>query len=386
MKATSYIELNSKAYENNIQFIRELIGNQCVLSSVVKGNAYGHGIETFVPMAEKAGISHFSVFSAHEAYRLAQVSTGKSTLLIMGVVDHTEELEWAIQNGVEFFVYDTSRLQQAISIAKQLQKKAKIHIELETGLNRTGFSTNELPEVIHLVKNNMHYLELAGLCSHFAGAESIANYFRVKNQIINFTKQKKHLHQQELNFSHYHLACSAAIINYPSTIYNLVRIGIMQYGFWSNRETQMKYYTKNETNTNPLQPVISWKSYVMGVKDVKSGEFISYGNSVLAETDMKIATIPVGYSHGFSRSLSNQGKVLIRGNRLDVVGLVNMNMMIIDITNSPDISKGDEVVLIGTQEDKSISVDSFGDLSSQLNYELLTRLPEEIPRKIKSHF
>jgi alanine racemase len=384
MKATSYIELNSKAYENNIQFIRELIGNQCVLSSVVKGNAYGHGIETFVPMAEKAGISHFSVFSAHEAYRLAQVSTGKSTLLIMGVVDHTEELEWAIQNGVEFFVYDTSRLQQAISIAKQLQKKAKIHIELETGLNRTGFSTNELPEVIHLVKNNMHYLELAGLCSHFAGAESIANYFRIKNQIIKYTKQKKHLHQQELNFSHYHLACSAAIINYPSTIYNLVRIGIMQYGFWSNRETQMKYYTKNETNTNPLQPVISWKSYVMGVKDVKSGEFISYGNSVLAETDMKIATIPVGYSHGFSRSLSNQGKVLIRGNRLDVVGLVNMNMMIIDITNSPDISKGDEVVLIGTQEDKSISVDSFGDLSSQLNYELLTRLPEEIPRRVKT--
>ena len=131
-----------------------------------------------------------------------------------------------------------------------------------------------------------------------------------------------------------------------------------------------------------MQPVISWKSYVMGTKAVAVGEYISYGTTVLAETDMKIATIPVGYAHGFSRSLSNQGKAIIRGHRVDVIGFVNMNMMIVDITNIPEVEKGDEVVLIGQQDGVTISVNSFGEMSNLLNYELLTRLPEDIPRKI----
>lgn len=382
MRITSHIELDINAYKNNLNFIRELIGTSCQFSSVIKGNAYGHGIEVFAPMAESCGVNHFSVFSAHEAYRLSKVSSGESTILIMGATDGEEELEWVIDNVIEFFVYDIDRLEHAIHYARKMKKKAKIHLELETGMNRTGFNSTDLINAISLLKENDHEIELKGLCTHFAGAESIANYFRVKTQIINFAKYHRFLHKQDLSFQYHHLACSAAVVNYPSTINNLVRVGIMQYGFWPNRETQMKYYTNVQRNENPLKPVISWKSYVMGTKNVGAGEFISYGNSVLTEAETKIATIPVGYSHGFSRSLSNQGKVLIRGVRLDVIGLVNMNMMIVDITNHPEIEKGDEVVLIGKQENASISVDSFGEMSSQLNYELLTRLPEEIPRKV----
>jgi alanine racemase len=120
----------------------------------------------------------------------------------------------------------------------------------------------------------------------------------------------------------------------------------------------------------------------MTVKQVKTGDYIGYGNVAMAETDMKIAIVPVGYAHGFSRSLSNQGRVLIKGLRLNIIGMVNMNMIIIDATNLPDVKKGDEVVLIGEQGDLSISVASFSDMSDQLNYELLTRLPHDIPRII----
>lgn len=382
MKQTSHIELHAENYRKNISFIREQIGSGCQLSSVIKGNAYGHGIESFAPLAETCGINHFSVFSAYEAYRLLKVSDGNSTIVIMGVADSDEELEWAINKQVEFFVYDTDRLLHAIQCAKKLRKMAFIHIELETGMNRTGFSSSDLLQAVSIIEENRDHLVLRGLCTHFAGAESIANYFRIKQQIISFSKFRKFLLGRNLNFDYQHLACSAAIINYPSTINNMVRVGIMQYGFWPNRETQMKHFTKVQSHENPLHPVISWKSRVMGVKDVREGEFISYGTSVLAEKNMKIATIPVGYSHGFSRSLSNQGKVLIRGKRLDVTGLVNMNMLIVDITNAPEIEKGDEVVLIGNQGDLAISVASFGELSNQLNYELLTRLPEEIPRRV----
>jgi len=163
---------------------------------------------------------------------------------------------------------------------------------------------------------------------------------------------------------------------------DLVRIGIMQYGFWSSRETFIGYINGHEDKSDPLKRVICWKSKVMSTKSVKTGEFIGYGTSYLAQRDMKIATIPVGYAHGFSRGLSNQGRVLINGYRVSVIGIVNMNLITVDITNIPETKKGDEAVLIGNQGDLSISVASFSELSNQPDYELLTRLNYNIPRTV----
>jgi alanine racemase len=163
---------------------------------------------------------------------------------------------------------------------------------------------------------------------------------------------------------------------------DLARIGILQYGFFPSNEVLVQYLTKNKSHENPLKRVISWKTTVMDVKEVKAGEFVGYGTSFFTSRKSKIALIPVGYAHGFSRSLSNQGKVLIRGQRFDVVGTVNMNMMAVDITHADGIAKGEEVVLIGKQGDLDISVSSFSDYSNLLNYELLTRLPAYITRKI----
>jgi alanine racemase len=162
----------------------------------------------------------------------------------------------------------------------------------------------------------------------------------------------------------------------------MVRIGILQYGFWPSKETLIQYLSKKSIKTDPLTQVLSWKSSIMSLKKVKTGEFISYGTSYLAQKDMKIALIPVGYAHGFSRNLSNQGRVLISGLRVAVIGMVNMNMLIVDVTANDNVKLGDEVVLIGSQGDLSITVSSFSEFSDQLNYELLTRLPGEIPRNV----
>jgi alanine racemase len=137
---------------------------------------------------------------------------------------------------------------------------------------------------------------------------------------------------------------------------------------------------QNKTLINPLKRVISWKTRVMDVKTVKTGQFVGYGTSYFTNKTTKIAIIPIGYSSGYNRSLSNQGKVLINGKRLDVVGSVNMNMMAVDITTVEGVKKGDEVVLIGNQDEQEISVSSFSDFSQSINYELLTRLPQNIPR------
>ena len=139
MEPSSYIELNRSALEQNLAFLRSIMGEETIISSVVKGNAYGHGLKEFVPMASKCGINHFSVFSAAEAHVVKASCNADYTLMIMGYVEG-DELAWAIENDVEFFVFDTSRLIEATKIARKCGKKALIHIEVETGMNRTGFS------------------------------------------------------------------------------------------------------------------------------------------------------------------------------------------------------------------------------------------------------
>jgi alanine racemase len=169
---------------------------------------------------------------------------------------------------------------------------------------------------------------------------------------------------------------------FPETRMDMIRVGIMQYGLWPNNETFVHYLNSRKIKKDPLHRIIAWKSEVMSIKKVNAGDYIGYGTSFMASEKMKIATIPVGYSHGYCRSLSNLGRVLINGKRCMVIGTVNMNMLTVNVTDLDKLKKGDEVVLIGNQEDVSISIASFSDYSNTLNYELLTRLDKHIPRKI----
>ncbi len=380
MHPTSYIELSKSALENNISFIQKALGNT-ELSAVVKGNAYGHGIDNFCPMLYDAGVRHFSVFSASEAKEVKAHIPDDITIMIMGFMDN-DQLEWAIKNKIEFFIFEQDRLERAIAFSKKIGIPALVHLEIETGMNRTGFNIQDLNKILLQIKENLQFIVLKGVCSHLAGAESITNYKRVEQQFQRFSRIKNNLSGQDWLNPKFHLACSAASLQYPKTKMDLARIGILLYGFFPSNEVLVQYLAKNKQNENPLKRVISWKTAVMDVKEVKAGEFVGYGTSFFTNSKTKIAILPIGYAHGFSRSLSNIGKVLIRGKRFDVIGTVNMNMTIIDVTEGDQIEKGDEVVIIGSQGDLEISVSSFSNFSYMVNYELLTRLPDNITRKI----
>lgn len=378
---SSYIEISKSALQNNIAFLNQEIGPNVQLSSVVKGNAYGHGIEQFAPIAQACGIAHFSVFSADEAHRLQQALIKPANIMVMGYLDN-EELEWAIAHDIEFFVFELDRLLEAAVIAKKLSKKAKVHLELETGMNRTGFDRANLEHALASLEKCNAQVELQGICTHYAGAESLQNHDRVLAQQDVFKSRLAYIKTSGLNPKQVHTACSAAMITYPDTHMDMVRVGIMQYGFWPSPETYSHYISQHTLKKDPLRRLITWKSRVMSIKSVPQGEFIGYGTSFQAPRDMVLAIVPVGYAWGYSRALSNQGQVLIKGTRAAVVGTVNMNVMMVDITELQDVQKNDEVVLLGNQGNESITVASFGELSTQLNYELLTRLPTNIPRYV----
>lgn len=381
MLSTSVIELKRSALENNIEFIRGHISERSKISSVVKGNAYGHGIKEFVWLAEEQGINHFSVFSADEAEEVFKCKQPATDIMIMGWLEG-EQVEWAIENDIEFYIFDLNFVSETIRASEKVGKAAKVHIEVETGMNRTGFKNVNLKKLLSLIEDNRECFDIKGICTHYAGAESIANHVRIQKQIRNFNRIYRNLVSKGLEPDIRHTACSAAAMNYPGTCMDMVRIGILQYGFWPSPETFIQYAHKQADKTDPLTRILRWKSKIMTIKEVKEGEFISYGTNYLAQEDKMIAVIPVGYSSGYSRILSNQGRVLINETYADVIGLVNMNMMIVDITLIPSVKRGDEVVLIGKQGNLEISVNSFSAMSDTMNYELLVRLPQNIERKI----
>jgi alanine racemase len=382
MFETSSIELSTEALRNNIRFIRKNMKKNVRLCSVVKGNAYGHGLSQFVEMAMKEGVDYFAVHAIEEAYHLKAHLSKVPDLFIMGAMEN-EHVEWAVENQIEFSVFDFSRLNAAIVSARKLKTKAKVHIEIETGMRRTGFEEKQIPEICQLLIENKDFIIFQGLFTHFAGAESQANHFRIAEQILNFNSYLQHFENEHLKPIYNHTACSAALLNYPDAPGNMVRIGILQYGFWPNAETHIRYGGDREASPDLLKRIIRWTTKVMTTKEVKKGSFVGYGTSYFAHKKMNLAIIPVGYSHGYGRNLSNIGSVLIHGKTAPVVGTINMNSLTVDITAIEHVEKGDEVVLIGKQNAKSISVNSFSEQSNQLNYELLTRLPINIPRIIK---
>lgn len=381
----SWIELSESALKNNLRFLRRLIGRGTLLSSVVKGNAYGHGIGAFVPMAERCGVRHFSVFSGAEAHAVAACCRPGTEVAVLGDLPD-RAIPWAVERGVSFAVFDLPRLDRAITAASRAGKPARLHLELETGLNRTGFAPRTRRRIIERILGAGDAVVVEGIFTHYAGAESIGNHVRIQQQIDAFGDGVRELETAGVRARRLHTACSAAALNYPATRMDMVRVGIAQFGFWPTAETRMRFFANRRLpgRRDPLRRVMSWKSRVMSLKSVRPGEFVGYGISYQAARRERLAAVPVGYYHGFSRSLSNLGYVLVNGERAPVRGLVNMNMILVDVTHIRGVRRGGEVVIIGRQGDSEISIASFADMQNYLNYEVLVRIPQELPRTVSA--
>lgn len=380
VRHSSRIELSQSLLKGNINFLRKKIGKDVRLSLVVKANAYGHGILDYVPMAEKCGIDHFSVASSFEAEEVLEVCRPDTRIMIMGIL-YDEDIPWAIEHGIEFYVFNYDRLPKVIQCAKEIGRAARIHLEVETGANRTGLTKKEFGKCLTLVHKESEHLEYEGLCTHFAGAETFANDFKIQKQFSEFQDFYKICKNRKVMPKMRHLASSAAALSFGKSRYDMVRIGVAQYGFWPSPDVY--YHHLSETgkkSESGLKRIFSWKTDVMDVREVKAGDFVGYGTAYQATHNMRIAVLPLGYSNGYPRGLSNRGHVLIKGKKAPITGLINMNLFMVDISHINGVEHGEEVVLVGRQGNNVIGVASFTETTQLRNQEMMSRLPAAIPR------
>ncbi|MEB2778390.1 alanine racemase [Algoriphagus sp. D3-2-R+10] len=382
VRHSSRIELSQSSLTNNINFIKKKVGEGVKISSVVKANAYGHGIREFVKMAEKAGVRHFATASAFEAEEVLEAKSANSDVMIMGIL-YDEDIDWAVRNGIEFYVFNYGRLPLVLESAKKLGRKAQVHIEVETGANRTGLSKGEFTVTLNFLKKHAEDIAFKGLCTHFGGAENFSNQFKITMQHERYKNFLKHCKRKNIMPEIRHIACSAAALAYKDTVYDMVRIGVAQYGFWPSPDIYYMHLQEiGKQSDGALKRIFTWKTDVMDVRDVDAGEFIGYGTSYQASQGMKVAVMPLGYSNGYPRAQSNIGHVLIKGKKVQIVGLINMNLFMVDVSHLSDVQVGDEVVLVGRQNNNTINISSFSQVTQLLNNEMLSRLPAAIPRRI----
>lgn len=373
-KSKSWVEISEKAIFDNIASFRKILSKKTKIAAVIKANAYGHDIKTVSGLIYPK-IDLFAVDSIYEALKIRRNGI-KKPIIVLGYT-LLKDINLAIDNDISFVCYNKETVKKIIDLG--LNKIAKVHIKIETGTNRQGVSINEAIKLAKEISKFKNKITIEGIYTHFANIEDTINPDFAMLQLKKFNEAKEVFENKIGKIDYYHCAASAGTILYPSTHFNLIRLGISLYGIWPSKEVKIVNLRKTKGSLE-LKPVLSWKSIVAQIKYIDKGETVSYGRTWTAAKKTKIAIIPVGYFDGFDRKLSNLGRVLINGKFAQVVGRIAMNMFMVDVTHIKEIKVEDEVVLIGEQKGNVISADEIADKLGTISYEVICRINPLIPR------
>ena len=366
----TYVTVDLDAIAYNFESMRKNIREGTQMIAVIKADAYGHGAVTVGRFLETFPyIWGFATATAEEALELRDAGIQKP-ILVLGYVfeDHYEEL---IDREVRMPVFDLETAEKIADYAEQLHKKAKIHIALDTGMNRIGFKDTHKSAAVICKISQMESLQIEGMFTHFARADETDKIY-ADRQFRRYMDFHRQLQDWGVSIPVCHCSNSAGIIDMPYANLDVVRAGITIYGIYPSDEVQKEKV--------PLKPVMSWKSGVAFVKEVEAGEQISYGGTFVTPKKMKIATIPTGYADGYPRMLSGKASVLIHGKRAQILGRVCMDQFMADVTDIPDVSRGDEVTLLGRDQEEEITVEELSDLCGRFPYEFVCCVSKRVPR------
>ena len=368
------LRISTQALRHNAEALRKLVAPHHA-AFVVKGNAYGHGIVD-TALAIEGLASTFCVYSIDEAIELRDGGI-TAPILILGPVP-PGRLDDAMSSDAELALWDTKSFVRDLSAAAlRAQKRARVHVKINTGLNRLGLQPGDLPDAVEAY-GRVNAIEIAGVFSHLAAAEELDSPFTML-QLERFNDAYNHAEPlfAARGFKPLrHIAASAAAMLWPQTRLDLSRFGIALYGLWPSAPTREAM----NGGKLPLQPALSYETELVVVRTIEAGEPVGYGTTFHAPRRMPIGVVPLGYADGIPRALSNKGHVLIDGARAPIIGRVAMNMLFVDLSHAPAAHVGSKVTLIGRDGSQELSIDEWATWADTINYEIVTRLPSTLVR------
>lgn len=368
------VEISKSAVSENIENFRKVLNKKTLFCAIIKSNAYGHGLLEMAGLSLSAGADLLGVNSLEEALILRK-SFPTVRILIMGEIPFKENRKKEISDDNFWIV--VSRLED-IQLLSNLHPRPKIHLKIDTGMSRLGFSGTALEELIFAISTQK--LPLDGALTHFASTEDFTEHSYSMQQLSEFTKAIELLASLGYKNLIRHTASSASTMLFEEARFDMVRVGISLYGLWPSMETRLSLSFMGKDFQ--LRPVLSWKTGIVHIQSVPAGRSVGYGSTYKTIYPTKIAVIPVGYYEGYDRRLSNQGYALIDGERAPILGRVCMNMTMLNVTHIPTAEVGKEVTLIGKSGSEEITADWIGNLTGTINYDIVTSIQKDIPRII----
>ena len=367
----TYATVNLAALAHNLSCIKRYLSPGCQVLAIVKANAYGHGaVETAHTLARQ-GIGRFAVASLDEGIALRQAGISASIVVLGALFE--EQISDLIAHQLTPVVSDGRILPALAKAVHSHSSPYPIHLKVETGMGRLGFSPEELLSLLDdpLLRSP---LQVEGMMTHLADADGKDTVF-TEQQLGAFCAVLEQIRQRGVTLPLVHTANSAAIVRFPDAHFSLVRPGIMLYG----------YHTLPATVPAPdLRPVLSLRTTIVQLRTIPRGGTVSYNQTFVAKRTTQIAVLPIGYADGYSRRLSHRGSVLIHGRRAPIVGLVCMDMIMVDVTDLPPVQVGETVTLIGQQGEESIWADEVAGLIGTIPYEVLCGIGSRVPRLYES--
>lgn len=366
----AWVEIDLGALTYNIKQLVKFLNPSTQLMAVVKADAYGHGAVTVAKTALDAGAGWLGVATVPEGIQLREAGI-KAPILILGATNTAEQIH-AIANWQLEPTLGSPK--QALIFSDTLEAlnyhtPISVHIKLDTGMSRLGTDWRKAGDFVQLVQGLPH-LKIASVYSHLATADS-PDPAIMQEQQRRFTEAIAQIQGRGIKIPSLHLANSAATLADPKLHYDMVRVGLAIYGLYpaTHLENQIK-----------LQPVLQLKARITHVKTIAKGTGVSYGHHFIAPQEMRIAVVGIGYADGVPRSLSNQMQVLLRGQRVQQIGAITMDQLMIDVTSIPDLQEGEIVTLLGEQGKEQISANDWANQLNTISWEILCGFKHRLPR------
>lgn len=363
----SWVEVDLDALAGNVRGLKTLVGNDVTLCAVVKADAYGTGAVAVARTALMNGAEHLATASLNEALELRDAGIDAPIL----VMSYTPPLaaRQAIRHNITLTVYDVELARAYDGVARESGGRLRVHVKVDTGMGRIGvLAASAVPFFRQML--GFPNLEIEGIYTHFSVADEDPDF--TAEQVKLFKSVLKPLRASGFNFRYVHAANSAGTLASPDNHFNMVRCGLAMHGLSPSDTVRVP-----ET----FKPVLSWKTVIAQVKTLPPGHTVGYGNTYVTQGEERIAVIPVGYSDGFRRAPQNWGRVLVHGQYAPLVGRVSMEKSAINVSHIPDVSIGDEVVLLGSQGEETITADDIARQIGTISYEVLCSVLPRIPRR-----